>query len=110
MLNEKGLYLLLLLVVTVSIFAYFKNFFVKHGIIENFTSAKTYSADFSRNIGGGKCRCKNGQLGDVALYLDADACVCDALQKDRDRPELSPGDLGHQYRNRKNHSIFPAIH
>jgi hypothetical protein len=100
MFNEKGLYLLLLLVVTVSILASLKNFFVKEGVMEGFTSAPAYSADFSANIGGGKCRCKNGALGDVALYLNADGCVCDPPQKDRDRPELSPGELGQQYRNR----------
>ena len=97
MFNEKGLYLLLLLIVTVSIFTSFKNFFVREGIMEGFTSSPTYSADF---IGGNKCRCKNGALGDVSMYLDAGACVCDPLQKDRDRPELSPGEYGQQYRNR----------
>jgi hypothetical protein len=102
MLNEKGLYLLLLLIITVSLFVCFKNFFIRTGIMEkeHFTSSPTYSADFSANIGGGKCRCQNGQLGDVSVYLDADSCVCDPLQKDRDRPELSPGELGQQYRNR----------
>ena len=50
MFNEKGLYLLLFLIVTVSIFASLKNFFVKEGIIEGFTSAPTYSADFNADL------------------------------------------------------------
>jgi len=104
MLNDKGLLLLLLLIVTVSIFASLKNFFVEEGVMEKFTSPPTYSADFSANIEGGKCRCKNGALGDVALYLDADACVCNPSNIERDRPELSPGELGQQYRNK--HSFY----
>ena len=58
MFNEKTLYLILLLVVTVSIFASLKNFFVKEGVMEGFRSAPTYSADFIPNIGANKCRCK----------------------------------------------------
>ena len=103
MINEKGLYLLLLLFVTVYILASFKNFFVKNGIMkeeEHFTSTPAYSADFSANIGGGKCRCQNGQVGDISYYLDAGACLCEPLYTDRDRPHLSPGELAQQYRNR----------
>lgn len=99
MFNEKGLYLLVFLIATVSILASFKNFFVNKGIMERFTSAPAYSADLGAEIEG-NCRCQNGQLGDVSLYLDPGACVCEPSRKDRDRPELSPGELGRKYRNR----------
>ena len=96
--KDKILLLLLLLVVSVSVLLSLKTYFVKEGIMEGFYPS--YSTDFNSDIQGSKCRCKNGALGDVALYLDADACVCNPSVKSRDRPELTPGELGQQYRNK----------
>jgi hypothetical protein len=102
--TDKLLLLLLILGVYVSVLFTLKNYFVSHGVFvtEGF---KSYSADFSADLidgGVGKCRCKNSNLGDVALYTDADACVCNVYSNppDRDRPELMPGELGQIYRNR----------
>jgi hypothetical protein len=100
--TDKLLLLILILGASVSVLVSLKYYFVSHGVIitEGF---KSYSTDFSADMlddGAGKCRCKNGNIGDVALYVDADACSCNSTPHDRDRPELMPGALGQQFRNK----------
>jgi len=56
------------------------------------------SADFSRNFPPSSCRCKNGSIGDIAHYINGGTCVCDKSYQSRDRPELTPGCLGKEYR------------
>lgn len=75
-----------------------KEIFLDLGDYDDDNNEGFMSADFSRNFPPNSCRCKNGSLGSIAHYINAGTCVCDKSYKNRDRPELTPGCLGREYR------------
>jgi hypothetical protein len=101
---DKVVLIFVIITICIIFIVNFKHFFVNDTAleIERFTnqSGLQASADFGANLKENACRCKNGAIGDVAHYIDGGTCICNPSFISRDRPELSPGKLGQQFRQR----------